>query len=1174
MSGLPYREIIELRSVGLPFEKVAFLCGCGAGKASEVCGRAAELGLGWPVPVELSDEELGRLIDPRDLARCAPVDLEAIERFVGRKLGRADVARAYEAYSFLALEKPPYAFRGFQARFLAQLRARGRKPKMLVNWHPGEEVQVDWAGKKLVLYGPEGEVAPVFLFVATLPYSDKTFVRASLDMGMQSWLEHHRAMFAYFGGSPLFVAPDNLATGVVFGKGGERSVHPRYRELADHYGAAVLPARVRTPTDKAAVESHVRIMANSIVGVLGQMRFGSIGQLNQAIAELVEVYNDRPSAAFGGRSRSEVFEAEERACLQPLPERAFEPATWKKVGVARDGVVRVRGNYYGVPPRFAGGKVAARVTGDAVELYTADRRQCVARHPRREDGSETFEGLPGLHPDRFKPLDEWCVEHGREGILAQWDRDGNGGKGPHDYVCRSSKPVRWRCPECGFSWEEAPARRTGRSFDDCLACANVALVPGANDLATLFPEIAEEWHPGRNPIPASEVFGDFNQQFWWLGACGHEWRAPIAKRTGSREGALCPYCSGKKALAGFNDVASLCPELARLWHPAKNRNLAPGAVSVASRTEVYLWTGAMSRIWRESPRKWLSRNGYGHLLEPFDRLVAEARAADAAAGDVGVSQRVIGGMATVKWARFRKGSGLDVGFEEWCLRFGHGDLLAQWDVERNGALSPGDVTRCDARRVWWRCARGHSWRVSVRRRAFDDCGCPYCGRRKALAGFNSAECLDAAIAKMWHPTRNGALRPGDVSDRTKDGVWFQCPECGCEWRESLRATLEGSRRCPACAGGRQGFLVAGVSDLAAARPDVAAQFDPALNGGLAPEDLAAYSGRRVWWRGACGHVWREAPAARTPRVDDSCPYCANRKLLRGFNDLTAKSPNLAEEWDFGRNGGLGPSDVRFNSSKKVWWRGACGHSWDTTVSARTVGGCGCPYCSGHRVLEGFNDLASQRPDVAAQWDFERNGGKTPADVVAGSAFRAWWVCEQGHPWRMAVYNRTSGADRGCPYCGGRKALAGFNDLATTHPAIAAQWDLEANGGLRPEDVLASSCKRVGWVCGEGHRWSALVVNRAKGKNGDPGCPYCGGRKVLAGFNDLATAHPEVAAMWHPRMNKRLSPADVMATSGKKAWWLGPCGHVYQMPVKARIQARSSYCPYCSGRKKPERPIKL
>lgn len=91
---------------------------------------------------------------------------------------------------------------------------------------------------------------------------------------------------------------------------------------------------------------------------------------------------------------------------------------------------------------------------------------------------------------------------------------------------------------------------------------------------------------------------------------------------------------------------------------------------------------------------------------------------------------------------------------------------------------------------------------------------------------------------------------------------------------------------------------------------------------------------------------------------------------------------------------------------------------------------------------------------------------------------------------------------------------------------------------------------------------------------DPGCPYCSGRKVLAGYNDLATTHPGIAAMWHPRMNKRLKPTGVQAISRKLAWWRGECGHVYQMAVRDRVRAKPGYCPYCSGRKRPERPIRL
>ena len=133
-----------------------------------------------------------------------------------------------------------------------------------------------------------------------------------------------------------------------------------------------------------------------------------------------------------------------------------------------------------------------------------------------------------------------------------------------------------------------------------------------------------------------------------------------------------------------------------------------------------------------------------------------------------------------------------------------------------------------------------------------------------------------------------------------------------------------------------------------------------------------------------------------------------------------------------------------------------------------------------------------------------------------------------------------------------------------HPKIAREWNKERNVDLKPTDVIANSNKRVWWKCKEGHEWSCLIVNRARKGKADPGCPYCSGRKVLAGYNDLAATHPVIAAMWHPRMNKRLKPTGVQAVSRKPAWWRGECGHVYQMAVRDRVRAKPGYCPYCSG----------
>ena len=175
--------------------------------------------------------------------------------------------------------------------------------------------------------------------------------------------------------------------------------------------------------------------------------------------------------------------------------------------------------------------------------------------------------------------------------------------------------------------------------------------------------------------------------------------------------------------------------------------------------------------------------------------------------------------------------------------------------------------------------------------------------------------------------------------------------------------------------------------------------------------------------------------------------------------------------------------------------------------------------------------------------------------------KVWWQCEQGHAWQAAVSTRVKqGAD--CPVCSNYVALAGYNDLQTLYPAIAAQWHPTKNGPLTPSQVVAGSNRYVWWQCHLGHEWRAKVVDRTRGTNN---CPYCAGQKVLAGFNDLATTHPEVAAQWHPELNGALTPQEVTAGSNRRIWWLCPEGHVWRTAVYNRTgRTKQTGCPVCAG----------
>lgn len=142
-------------------------------------------------------------------------------------------------------------------------------------------------------------------------------------------------------------------------------------------------------------------------------------------------------------------------------------------------------------------------------------------------------------------------------------------------------------------------------------------------------------------------------------------------------------------------------------------------------------------------------------------------------------------------------------------------------------------------------------------------------------------------------------------------------------------------------------------------------------------------------------------------------------MVPGENDLQTLYPNHAAEWDNERNGGLTPDHVTPYSNKKVWWRCVLGHEWQAVIVSRAVESSGCPYCTGKRVLVGFNDLSTVCPGIAAQWDRSLNGKLTPEMVTPGSHKKVWWKCADGHVWKAVIYSRTGAQRCGCPICAGR-----------------------------------------------------------------------------------------------------------------------------------------------------------
>ena len=421
--------------------------------------------------------------------------------------------------------------------------------------------------------------------------------------------------------------------------------------------------------------------------------------------------------------------------------------------------------------------------------------------------------------------------------------------------------------------------------------------------------------------------------------------------------------------------------------------------------------------------------------------------------------------------------------------------------------------------------------------------------------------LHPDIAKQWHPTKNGNLIPAMFYSSSGKKVWWQC-EKGHEWQAEIGSrTKENSNcGCPYC-GNRAVWK--GFNDLASQYPAIAEQWHPTKNGELAPEDVTiGESSKKRWWK--CpkdGYEWKETVARRVSGM--RCPVCSNRVIVSGVNDLETLSPEIAAEWHPTMNGNITPSEVGNGAAMSVWWQCEHGHEWQSKIHVRTIMGVNCPYCSNREVDVGFNDLATQYPEIAALWHPTLNK-KSPHEVLATDHSTFWWLCpEDSCEWKASFFKRNGDVKLDCPVCSNKVVKPGINDLATTHSELANQWNYYKNENLMPNQVNAGSTQRVWWICDHGHEWEAPI--RARAKDNKTGCPYCAGHKIDAGFNDLASQRPDIAAEWDWEKNQK-QPDEVHVGSTSKAHWKCSKGHTWEAVIASRTQENVNCgCPYCGNR---------
>ena len=374
-----YREILRLNDLGILKQDIAKSCGCSRNTVATVIKLANEKGVKWEAAERLSSKELGEKLFPGNMKKAVYKipDWEYIHREMAKSGVTLSLLWAEYCEQCRENGETPYKTTQFYNYYSEHVQKT--KATMHISHKPGEIMEVDWAGKTAFIRNTDtGESTKAYIFVAVLPYSGYTYVEAFLSQDQQSWIQAHVNAYGYFGGVTRIVVPDNLKTGITKHTRHETIINKTYQEMAEHYRTAVVPARVRSPKDKATVEGNVGIISTWIIAALRNQQFLSLWELNTAIRLKLAEFNAKPFQKKEG-SRARIFE-EERLFLLPLPEHPYELAVWKIATVQFNYHIAVEGGNYSIPYEYIKQKVNIRITKRLVEVFFSGNR--IASHPR------------------------------------------------------------------------------------------------------------------------------------------------------------------------------------------------------------------------------------------------------------------------------------------------------------------------------------------------------------------------------------------------------------------------------------------------------------------------------------------------------------------------------------------------------------------------------------------------------------------------------------------------------------------------------------------------------------------------------------------------------------------------------------------------------------------------
>ena len=493
------------------------------------------------------------------------------------------------------------------------------------------------------------------------------------------------------------------------------------------------------------------------------------------------------------------------------------------------------------------------------------------------------------------------------------------------------------------------------------------------------------------------------------------------------------------------------------------------------------------------------------------------------------------------------------------------NLVKEFHPTKNGDLKPENFTYKSGKKVWWKCSKDeeHEWIVSIANRSNGN-NCPFCSGNK-VSKTNNFLVKFPTVAKEWHPTKNGNLKPENFTYGSEKQVWWKCPKEGDhEW--IARINDRRTDGCPFC----RGKKVSKTNNLLYKYPKIAEEWHPTKNEDLKPEDYYFGSHKKIWWK--CSkdndHEWETNIDSRSR--GSNCPFCFGKKTSN-TNNLAVNFPEIAKEWHPNKNNDLTAENYRPHSSKKVWWR--CpkdkNHEYQSIINNRTKG-FGCPYCSGS---------GTSKPEVRIFCEL---------NYLIGSNEVVWRKRIDGVELDIFISKYNLGIEFDGSYWHKEKTQSDIKKnkvfkkkniqiirVRQEPLKFISENDIAVSKKSLTKNDLNSLVLKIKSVLKEQEKINFDdYINKTSFINDK------GFKKFISFFPSpppeysFLITHPKLAKEWNFKKNNLLKPEHFTYGSDKKVWW--QCSKDEEHKWEARIANRShgNGCPFCSGQKTSPSQLKL